>query len=363
MFKRINIKTNIALLLTAMIALPIMQTTIIAQPNSNDIHKNTHTNMMYDIMGPPLGSYDINQNPRKFDYIANNDEKPEIQINGESSGKNNGIKINFANTNNAKNEINPKYLSQYNELVKATQRHEKSYIFQLSEIKKEYYSSFINQIWSALRSDENVPQSIIFKTVTAEGPLQNGYYRNVKIKFNFDYSVSLEKENKYNQMVKNIVSTFPKNISDDKKVELINKYIVDHAEYAYDELNSGRDTLPNGLGIHSPYAILESGKGVCAAYAGLFQMMAKEAGLESKVVVGTSYSYSNWGSHAWNIVKLNDEWYHVDTTWNDVANNENFGYLMVGSTQIAKDHNWDQNLYPQTSIAGFSNKNYAVNNL
>lgn len=125
MFKRINIRTNIALLLTAMIALPIMQTTIIAQPNSNDIHKNTHTNMMYDIMGPPLGSYDINQNPRKFDYIANNDEKPEIQINGESSGKNNGIKINFANTNNTKNEINPKYLSQYNELVKATQRHEK----------------------------------------------------------------------------------------------------------------------------------------------------------------------------------------------------------------------------------------------
>lgn len=363
MFKRINIKTNIALLLTAMIALPIMQTTIIAQPNSNDIHKNTHTNMMYDIMGPPLGSYDINQNPRKFDYIANNDEKPEIQINGESSGKNNGIKINFANTNNTKNEINPKYLSQYNELVKATQRHEKSYIFQLSEIKKEYYSSFINQIWSALRSDENVPQSIIFKTVTAEGPLQNGYYRNVKIKFNFDYSVSLEKENKYNQMVKNIVSTFPKNLSDDKKVELINQYIVDHAQYAYNEVNAGVNTLSNGLDINSPYAILESGKGVCGAYSALFQMMAKESGLESKVVVGTSYSYNNWGSHAWNIVKVNDEWYHVDTTWNDVANNGNYGYLMIGATEIAKNHKWDQNLYPQTSIAGFSNKSYALKNL
>lgn len=363
MLRRNYFMKNMMLLLTAMLVLPTIQTLAVGNANMEDSFKNTHTNIMYDIIGPPLGDYELNQNTRKFDYIANDNKKPEIQINGIFSDTYNGIKINITNTTNAENKINPKYLSQYKELVKATQRHEKSYIFQLSEIKKEYYSSFINQIWSALRSDENVPKSIIFRTVTAEGPLQSGYYRNVKVKFNFDYTVSLEKENHYKQLVKQIVSTFPKNITDDKKVELINKYIVEHAEYAYDELNSGRDTLPNGLGIHSPYAILESGKGVCAAYAGLFQMMAKEAGLESKIVVGTSYSYNNWGSHAWNIVKLNDEWYHVDTTWNDVANNGNYGYLMVGATQIAKDHNWDQNLYPQTSIAGFSNKNYAINNL
>lgn len=187
-----------------------MQAIIVAKSNTKDSFKNTHTNIMYDIIGPPLGSYDLNQNPRKFDYIANDTNKPEIQINGIFSDTYNGIKINSTKTTNSENKINPKYLSQYNELVKATQRHEKSYIFQLSEIKKEYYSSFINEIWSALRSDENVPKSIIFRTVTAEGPLQSGYYRNVKVKFNFDYTVSLEKENHYKQVVKNIVSTFPK---------------------------------------------------------------------------------------------------------------------------------------------------------
>ena len=162
--------------------------------------------------------------------------------------------------------------------------------------------------------------------------------RNVKVKFNFDYTVSLEKENHYKQVVKNIVSTFPKNITDDKKVELINKYIVEHAQYAYNEVNAGVNTLANGLDINSPYAILESGKGVCGAYSALFQMMAKESGLESKVVVGTSYSYNNWGSHAWNIVKVNDEWYHVDTTWNDVANNGNYSYLMIGATAVSYTH-------------------------
>ncbi len=363
MLYRNNFLKNIMIILTALLIMPTMQAIIVAKSNTKDSFKNTHTNIMYDIIGPPLGSYDLNQNPRKFDYIANDTNKPEIQINGIFSDTYNGIKINSTKTTNTENKINPKYLSQYNELVKATQRHEKSYIFQLSEIKKEYYSSFINEIWSALRSDENVPKSIIFRTVTAEGPLQSGYYRNVKVKFNFDYTVSLEKENHYKQVVKNIVSTFPKNITDDKKVELINKYIVEHAQYAYNEVNAGVNTLANGLDINSPYAILESGKGVCGAYSALFQMMAKESGLESKVVVGTSYSYNNWGSHAWNIVKVNDEWYHVDTTWNDVANNGNYGYLMIGATEIAKNHKWDQNLYPQTSIAGFSNKSYALKNL
>ena len=56
MFKKINTTANVMLLLTAMIVLPIMQTTVVAQPNSKDIHKNAHTNMMYDIMGPPLGA-------------------------------------------------------------------------------------------------------------------------------------------------------------------------------------------------------------------------------------------------------------------------------------------------------------------
>ena len=62
------------------------------------------------------------------------------------------------------------------------------------------------------------------------------------------------------------------------------------------------------------YGILVDGVGVCASYSAAFKLLADSAGLESIVVTG----YLD-GSvpHAWNKVKLDDEWYIVDATNND----------------------------------------------
>ena len=53
---------------------------------------------------------------------------------------------------------------------------------------------------------------------------------------------------------------------------------------------------------------------MCASYSAAFKLLADSAGLESIVVTG----YLD-GSvpHAWNKVKLDDEWYIVDATNND----------------------------------------------
>ena len=62
------------------------------------------------------------------------------------------------------------------------------------------------------------------------------------------------------------------------------------------------------------YGILINGKGVCAGYSAAFKLLADAAGLENIVVTG----YLD-GSlpHAWNKVKIDGEWYIIDTTNND----------------------------------------------
>ena len=60
-------------------------------------------------------------------------------------------------------------------------------------------------------------------------------------------------------------------------------------------------------------AVLKEHKGVCQGYALLALKMLRELGIETLYVVGEV----NTGPHAWNLVKVDGEWYHLDTTWND----------------------------------------------
>ena len=59
------------------------------------------------------------------------------------------------------------------------------------------------------------------------------------------------------------------------------------------------------------------GYGICLGYATTFQLLMDLAGVECITVVGASYGSTS--DHAWNLVRLEGEWYGVDPTWNDPA--------------------------------------------
>lgn len=63
----------------------------------------------------------------------------------------------------------------------------------------------------------------------------------------------------------------------------------------------------------SAYSALVNGKSVCAGYARAYQYLLQQMGIPCYYCTG----YSG-GDHAWNIVKLDDGYYNVDVTWDDV---------------------------------------------
>jgi transglutaminase/protease-like cytokinesis protein 3 len=86
----------------------------------------------------------------------------------------------------------------------------------------------------------------------------------------------------------------------------------------YDAASYFRGQLPR-IG---PDEALRKGKAVCFGYSGLFEAMARAAGLEVYSISGMSkgFSYQNRSragaiSHAWNAVKLAGDWYLLDATW------------------------------------------------
>jgi hypothetical protein len=67
---------------------------------------------------------------------------------------------------------------------------------------------------------------------------------------------------------------------------------------------------------------LTSKKGVCHGYAMLYTVVARKLGLQSEVVHGNAKStpddigkLPNESNHAWNVVKVNGKWKHIDVTW------------------------------------------------
>ncbi len=111
--------------------------------------------------------------------------------------------------------------------------------------------------------------------------------------------------------------------------------------------------------------MLTEGRGVCNAYMRAYSILLDLAGIENEYITG--------GNHAWNMVKLENSWTHVDVTWDDPVPDERGRVLHewfgMTDTQIRKTHRWSKRLYTRKAtnkelylpnrISGdaFSNKN------
>ncbi len=69
----------------------------------------------------------------------------------------------------------------------------------------------------------------------------------------------------------------------------------------------------------SAYSALLGGSTVCAGYARAFQFLMNECGIPCCYCTGTC-----GGSHAWNLVMLDGEYYNVDLTWDDACSSYDY---------------------------------------
>ena len=114
-----------------------------------------------------------------------------------------------------------------------------------------------------------------------------------------------------------------------EKAVAIHNYICDHVDYDYDGLSDSSNTVK-----YTAYGALCNGKAVCNGYAVLFYRMCKEAGLSVRIISGTA----NGGSHAWNIVKVGDVYYAVDSTWDGQDAQTLDQYLLKSEKDFSADH-------------------------
>ncbi len=98
-----------------------------------------------------------------------------------------------------------------------------------------------------------------------------------------------------------------------QRIKALHDYVADRV--AYDVEAYRTKNYPS----QRPEAVFQARKAVCAGYANLFAAMGHAVGEEIVTVSGDAISLRadrEFEGHAWNAVRIRDEWYLVDVTWN-----------------------------------------------
>ena len=139
-------------------------------------------------------------------------------------------------------------------------------------------------------------------------------------------------------------------MSDWEKELALHDYLVVHTDYDYENFIS--DTVPEEA--HQPYGVLVNGVAVCDGFARTMQILLNMVGIENELVHGEAYGETGWYGHAWNMVKIDGEYYHLDVTFDNIdkdgknieKDSISHKYFNISDKQISFDHRWDKSAYP-----------------
>lgn len=143
-------------------------------------------------------------------------------------------------------------------------------------------------------------------------------------KISFEYRMAKdEAERRMDEIeasIKPFIDSITDTMSDYEVVKKVYENIIDLVDYDTIGLErqkkiprNERSTQPDDL--RSIYGVFVSKKAVCAGYAKALQFLLNILGIECVYVTSET--------HAWNLVKVEGDYYHIDVTWGDGTDTKN----------------------------------------
>ncbi len=135
----------------------------------------------------------------------------------------------------------------------------------------------------------------------------DGYYKNGEYYLNFHYTFSYyttaSQEAAVDRAITSVLNRLDvSRLNDYAKVEAVYDYICKNVRYDY---SSGSNLK------YSAYAAAVNGKAACQGYTLLLYRLALELGVDCRIIAGRA----GGEEHRWNIARLNNAYYNLDSTW------------------------------------------------
>ena len=157
----------------------------------------------------------------------------------------------------------------------------------------------------------------------------NGTTCKLTFSYAMTYYTTADEEEEVDAKVQEVISSLALDGKNEYgKIKSIYDYICEHVVYDYEHLS---DTSYKTQ--FTAYGALIDGTSVCQGYAVLFYRLALEAGIDARVIIGESYGEG----HAWNIVRIGEKYYYLDSTWD--AGNTFYRYFLKGTSDFTAHDN------------------------
>ncbi len=149
-------------------------------------------------------------------------------------------------------------------------------------------------------------------------------------------------------------------------VKYVHDEIIDSTTYDSETLSKVMSGMADGLvNASTAYGCLVEHKAICSGYSSAFQLIMKELDIECGKVNGTRISEA--GSHQWNFLLLDGEYYYIDVTWDDPVREDGrevrtYEYFLINDDDLARTHSSDKE-FPEPECTGTMYNYYRYNGL
>ena len=172
--------------------------------------------------------------------------------------------------------------------------------------------------------------------------------------------------NKLDSVVTPIVQEASAAESTYDKILYVHDYIIDNTVYDTETLELIKAEENEGLlNASTAYGCLVEKTAICSGYSSAFQLIMQKLGIECGKVNGKRASES--GSHQWNYVGVDGEYYFMDLTWDDPIkdsgeNTKTYEYFLISYDDMKNTHTLDGTM-PVPEETGTRYNYYVYNGL
>ena len=169
-------------------------------------------------------------------------------------------------------------------------------------------------------------------------------FNNNIIKITIEHVYSTEEINEINNKVNEIITNnITSNMTTKDKIKTIHDYIINNTDYdTLKTINIKDETYKS----NTAYGVLLQGYGICSGYSDAMKIFLDKFNI-------INYKINN-EEHIWNLVLLNEKWYHIDLTWDDPISNQNItrdNYLLIDNNTLKllndNEHEFNGNIFKE----------------
>ena len=216
-----------------------------------------------------------------------------------------------------------------------------------------WVAKFIRYSYEAVNSEKRLISLYLFYTdgKTTDTIEDSGEFTKTADRDEISQQIS-----KFNAKAEEFLKAVSSSLSDIEKEKLIHDFVLKNITYDNEAVSSSPNR-ENYLRAWDTYGALCDKKAVCEGYSKLFQYLCYQVGINATYVQGTSQGVG----HAWNVIKLGNDWYHIDTTWDDGSTDGNaiYSWFNLTEAEIKADHTIDSDniSVPKAEGSEYSLKN------